>query len=73
MLTGLWGIWQEHNVAPWSPCCCPHWRTEGYPYSSWSRTNSTYNYTRKEVRDFLQKRIEAVVPRWINSGVKVQG
>ena len=32
-----------------------------------------YNYTRAQVRDFLQNRIEAVVPRWIHSGVEVRG
>lgn len=67
------GIMQAHNVAPWSPCCCPHWLTDGYPYSSWSRTNHTYKYTRRQVREFLQMRIAAVVPRWVNSGVPVRG
>ena len=35
--------------------------------------NPPYNYTRAQVRDFLQNRIEAVVPRWIHSGVEVRG
>ena len=66
-------VMQAHNVAPWSPCCCPQWLTDGYPYSSWSRTNSSYKYTRAQVRAFLQKRIEAVVPHWVSSGVPVRG
>jgi hypothetical protein len=66
-------VMQAHNVAPLSPCCCPRWLTDGYPYSSWSRTNRTYKYTRQQVREFLRKRIDAVVPRWLNSGVPVRG
>jgi GH35 family endo-1,4-beta-xylanase len=31
-------VMQAHNVAIWSPCCCPKWLTDGYPYSPWSRT-----------------------------------
>ena len=30
-------VMQAHNVAIWSPCCCPKWLTNGYPYSPWSR------------------------------------
>ena len=60
-------VMQAHNVAVWSPCCNPSWLTDGYPYSAWSRRNYTYNYTRAQARGFLQKRIAAVVPRWISS------
>ena len=66
-------VMQAHNVAIWSPCCCPKWLTDGYPYSPWSRSSYAYNYTRAQVRGFLQNRIEAVVPRWIRSGVEVRG
>ena len=66
-------IMQAHNVASWGYCCCPHWLTDGYPHSPATRTNSSYNYTRAQVKGFLQKRIEAVVPRWIHSGVPVRG
>ena len=66
-----------HNVeGDGMACCCPTWLTNGYPYSSWSWANGThgkYNYTRADVRGFLQKRIQAVVPRWLRSGVEVRG
>ena len=66
-------VMQAHNVAAFSPCCCPKWLTDGYPYSSWSRRSYPYNFTRAQVRDFLQNRIESVVPRWVQSGVEVRG
>lgn len=66
-----------HNVeGSGMACCCPKWLTDGYPYSPWSWANGTYgkyNYTRTQVRGFLQNRIQAVVPRWLNSGVEVRG
>ena len=66
-----------HNVEDGGmACCCPKWLTNGYPYSSWSwdkGKHGKYNYTRAQVRGFLQKRIQAVVPRWLHSGVEVRG
>ena len=58
-----------HNVEDQGMACCmPSWLTDGYPYSSWSRRKGhTYKYSRAEARGFLQKRIAAVVPRWISS------
>ena len=45
----------------------PPWLTDGYPYSTWSRRDYPYTYTRAEVRGFLQMRIAAVVPKWMSS------
>ena len=60
-----------HNVL--SGCCVPRWLTDGYPYAAATRTNYTYNWTQTQVRGFMQRRIEASVPRWLNSGVEVRG
>ena len=66
-------ILSAHNVLGPGTCCIPTWLTDGYPFSLATRTNETYNWTQAQVRSFMQKRIEAVVPRWVNSGVPVRG
>ena len=63
--------WAGHNVL--TGCCVPKWLTDGYPYAAATRTNRTYNWTQADVRGFMRRRIEAAVPRWLNSGVPVRG
>ena len=57
------GIMNAHNLLP-NTTCPPLWLIDGYK-------NGTYG--RAQLKGFLQRRIEAVVPHWIKAGVPILG
>jgi len=57
------GIMNAHNLLP-NTTCPPLWLINGYK-------NGTYG--RAQLKGFLQRRIEAVVPHWIKAGVPILG
>ena len=48
------GIMNAHNLRP-GTSCPPHWLTDGYRNGS---------YTKDELKGFLKRRIDAMVPHW---------
>ena len=57
------GIMNAHNLLP-NTTCPPLWLIDGYRNGS---------YGRDQLKGFLQRRIEAVVPHWIQAGVPILG
>lgn len=57
------GIMNAHNLLP-GTTCPPLWLTDGYRNGTWSK---------QQLRHFLKRRIDVVVPHWVHAGVPLVG